>query len=121
MTPTPHPAKRRLRSHYAFTKMPFCKGMWARHMFGSESQRELLQGLELWTELKGLALVIGPSGVGKSITLRRFVEERDDARFRVLSFTYLPTTVNGFLRSLSRRLGLRMRMHTADCVGSAGT
>jgi len=98
--------------------MPFSKGMWARHMFDSHGQRELLQGLHIWSELKGLALVIGPSGVGKSITLRRFVEELDDARYRIFSFTYLPTTVNGFLRSLARSLGLPMRHHTADLFDS---
>ncbi len=114
MTTPNQRTKRRLRSHYGFSKMPFVKGIWAREMFDSESQRELRQGLHLWTELRGLALVIGPSGVGKSITLRRFVEDLDDARFRVVSFTYLPTTVNGFLRSLARRLGLRTRMHTSD-------
>ncbi len=114
MTTIDQPTKRRLRSHYGFAKLPFTKGMYASEMFDSESQRELRQGLNLWSELKGLSLVIGPSGVGKSITLRRYVEELDDARFRVVSFTYLPTTVHGFLRSLARRLGLQMRMHTSD-------
>jgi len=87
MSTTTQQTKRRLRSHYGFTKLPFSKGMWARHMFDSVSQRELVQGLHLWSELKGLALIIGPSGVGKSITLRRFVEELDDARYRVFTFT----------------------------------
>ena len=114
MTPALQPTKKSMRAHYSFTKMPFSKGMWAREMFDSQSQRELLQGLHLWIELQGLALVIGPAGVGKSITLRRFVEELGTARYRVFSFTYLPTTVFGFLRSLARKLELPMRQHTSD-------
>ena len=106
--------KRRLRAHFAFSRMPFSKYMWAKHMFDSACQRELLHGLSMWTEIKGLALVTGASGVGKSISLRRFAHELDDARYRVLDFSYLPSTVHGFLRSLNRNLALPMRAHTTD-------
>ena len=106
--------KLRLRSHFGFSKVPFSKYMWATHMFDSVSQRELLHGLRMWTEIKGLALVTGPPGVGKSITLRRFVEILDHARWHVIDFSYLPTTKTGFLRSLCRKLALPMRLHTAD-------
>jgi type II secretory pathway predicted ATPase ExeA len=113
--------KRKLRSHFGFSKMPFCKAMWAQQMFDSQSQREMLDGMLLWTELRGLALVTGPAGVGKSITLRRFTAELDEARVRVIDFEYLPTTTTGFLRSLSRKLGLPMRVHRADLFDAAQT
>lgn len=105
---------KRLRAFYGFTKTPFNKAMWAKHMFDSQGQRELLQALLLWTELKGISLVIGPSGAGKSITVRRFVDELDDTRFRVFDFAYLPTTVAGFLRSLCRTLELPVRHYASD-------
>jgi len=111
--------RRRLRSHFGFSKMPFCKSMWAAQMFDSSSQRELLQGLDMWIEVKGFSLVTGPTGVGKSITLRRFVQQLDDARFRVIEFNYLPCTVTGFLRSLNRKLDLPMRMHSSDLFDAA--
>jgi type II secretory pathway predicted ATPase ExeA len=116
--PTPR-QKRRLRSHFGFTKMPFCKAMWAQTMFDSQSQREMLDGLLLWSDLRGIALVTGPAGVGKSITLRRFTSELDEARVRIIEFEYLPTTTTGFLRSLSRKLGLPMRAHRADLFDAA--
>lgn len=106
--------KRKLRSHFGFAKLPFAKTMWAAQMFDSQSQRELLAGLGLWTDVRGVALVTGPSGVGKSITLRRFVSDLDPARFHLVDFEYLPTTATGFLRSLCRKLALPMRVHTAD-------
>lgn len=112
MTTTLNPM--RLRAHYRFTKTPFNKAMWARHMFDSQGQRELLHSLLLWIGIKGIALAIGRSGVGKSITLRRFKEELDDARYRVFDFPYLPTTVAGFLRSLARILKLPRRHYTDD-------
>ena len=111
--------KRRLRAHFGFARMPFSKFTWAKHMFDFTPQRDLLAALDMWTELKGFALVVGPSGVGKSITLRRFVQSLDDARYRVFDFSYLPVTVTGFLRSLNRCLGLPMRLHSADLFDAA--
>jgi len=111
--------KRRLRAHFGFSHMPFSKYAWATQMFDSTSQRELLQGILLWTDLRGLGLVTGPSGVGKSITLRRFEQSLDTARFRVIDFSHVPSTPTGFLRSLSRSLGLPMRCHASDLFDQA--
>lgn len=111
--------KRRLQSHFGLSKIPFSKYMWAAQMFDSAAQRDLLHGLVMWTEVRGIALVTGPSGVGKSITLRRFVKELDENRFHTVDFTTLPCTVNGFLRSLCRSLGLPMRLHASDLFDAA--
>jgi len=119
MTDLTRHQKRRLRSHFGLSKTPFHKSMKSRDMFDSRGQRELYQALLMWADLRGIALITGASGVGKSITLRRFVADLDEARFRVVRFTYLPTTVTGFLRSLSRSLGLRMRLHGADLFDAA--
>ena len=83
---TPNTAeKKRLRAHFGLTKIPFSKYMWAAQMYDSQSQRELRFGLEMWLEIKGLALVTGPTGVGKSITLRRFAADLDDNRYAVFN------------------------------------
>jgi len=119
-TPTvPHHHKRRLQAHLGVTRLPFRKNVAASQMFDSFSQRELQQGMLMWLEIKGLALATGPSGVGKSIAVRRFVHDLDDARYRILQFSSLPTTPTGFLRSLSRLLGLDMRLHAADMFDAA--
>jgi type II secretory pathway predicted ATPase ExeA len=111
--------RRRLRSHYGFSRIPFAKAMRSAQMFDSLGQRELLTGLQMWIDLRGIALVTGESGVGKSITLRRFVQSLDEARYTIIDFTYLPTTVTGFFRSLNRKLGLPMRLHGADLFDQA--
>jgi len=94
--------------------MPFRKNVLANKMFDSNSQRDLRHGLTLWLEIKGLGLVTGASGVGKSICLRRFVCELPTDRYAVHRFGQIPTTPTGFLRALGRRLGLRSRLHLAD-------
>ena len=111
--------RRKLRAHFGFSKLPFNKAMWAKQMFDSESQRELGHGLEMWTEIAGFGLVTGHSGVGKSISLRRFVADLDESRFNIVQFAYMPTTVSGFLRSLARALGLKMHRYGADLFDDA--
>ncbi|MBM4369308.1 MAG: AAA family ATPase [Deltaproteobacteria bacterium] len=113
------PARRRLQAHFALTRIPFRKSVLAQDMFDSRSQRDLLHGLEFWAEVRGLAVVTGPSGVGKSITLRRFVQGLDQARYRVVHVNQVPTTLVGFLRTINRALGLPMRMHAADLFDQA--
>lgn len=119
MTELSRHQKRRLKAHFGFAKTPFHKRMKARDMFDSRSQREVCQGLSIWTDLRGIALVTGVSGVGKSITLRRLLAGLDSDRYHVVRFTYLPTTVTGFLRSFSRMLDLPMRLHGVDLFDAA--
>lgn len=114
-TPTvPFAQKRRLQAHFGFTGLPFRKNVKAHNMFDSQSQRELRHGLHLWLEIRGLGLVTGPSGVGKSISIRRFIGELPGDRYVVHRFGQIPTTPLGFLRALARHLELRPRLHLAD-------
>ena len=119
-TPTvPERERQRLHAHFGLAKLPFRKNMYAADMFDSRSQRDLGHGLRYWSEVKGVALVTGASGVGKSITLRRFAQGLDDARYRVVQLPSVPTTTTGFLRSLNRALGLPMRAHASDLFDQA--
>lgn len=111
--------RRRLRSHFGFSKTPFCKQMRASQMYDSSGQRELLAGLQCWLEVKGWTLITGPSGVGKSITVRRFLQGLGPQRYQIIDFTYLPSTTTGFLRSLNRQLGLPMKLHSTDLFDQA--
>lgn len=60
-------------------------------MLDSRSQRDLLHGLQLWAEVRGIALVTRASGVGTSITLRRFTQGVDESRSRVIHLANMPT------------------------------
>lgn len=111
------PGKQRLRSHFRFSQVPFSKYARAHNMYDSRGQKALLEGLHIWTDVRGIALVTGAPGVGKSITLRRFIGDLDENRVHVVRFAYLPTTPAGFLRSLARQLGLPMRQYASDLFG----
>jgi len=108
------PKKLNLNSYYGFSKVPFTKYMWATKMFEAQSQKELIDGLSLWIQTKGIALVYGAAGVGKSISLRRFIKELDERRYQVFYLFNMRLTPLGFLRSLTRALGLPVLYHQAD-------
>ena len=104
----------RLKSYFGFSKIPFTKHMWATKMFDASAQRELIDSLHLWLETRGIAILYGPAGVGKSISLRRFKAELDDRRYELYYLFNLRVTTTGFLRSLCRSLGLPLLYHQAD-------
>lgn len=106
--------KLHLKSYFGFSKIPFTKYMWASKMFDAKAQQELIQGLHLWLETRGIALLYGPPGVGKSICLRKFKADLDERRFDVFYLFNLRITPTGFLRSLSRILTLPVLYHQAD-------
>jgi len=108
------PQQIRLQSYFGFSKMPFTKYMWASKMFEASSQIELLHGLNFWLETRGIALLYGPAGVGKSITLRRFRDQIDQQRFDLFYLFHLRSTPIGFMRSLCRMLALPVLYHQAD-------
>ncbi len=103
-----------LKSYFGFAKMPFTKYMWASKMFEAGSQKEFLQGLNLWLETRGIALLCGPPGVGKSITLRRFKSDIDERRYDIFYLFNLRLTPLGFLRSMARLMGVPVLYHQAD-------
>jgi type II secretory pathway predicted ATPase ExeA len=103
-----------LKSYFGFTKMPFTKYMWASKMFEAGSQKEFLQGLNLWLETRGIALLCGPAGVGKSITLRRFKSDIDQRHYDMFYFFNLRVTPLGFLRTMARLMDVPLLYHQAD-------
>ena len=111
----------RLKSYFGFSKIPFTKYMWANKMFDASAQRELIDSLHLWLETRGIAILYGPPGVGKSISLRRFKAELDERRYDLYYLFNLRITPTGFLRSLCRILALPVLYHQADLFDSIST
>jgi len=107
-----------LTSYFGFSKLPFTKYMWSKKMFDASSQRELIDGLHFWLETRGIALLCGPPGAGKSISLRKFKEELDDRRYDLFYLFNLRITPIGLLRSLCRTLALPLLYHQADLFDS---
>lgn len=109
-------AKLRLQSFFGFTRIPFAKNARASKMFLSASQEELSKGLAFYLEIKGIAVVSGPVGAGKSITLRRFKENLPANRYTPFYFWNVRNTPLGFFRMMCRGLNLPVGQHKADLL-----
>jgi type II secretory pathway predicted ATPase ExeA len=115
----PEHQKLRLKAHFGFDKVPFCKNLWVSEMFDSRSQRDAVAALRMWVEIRGIGTLTGPVGVGKSVATRRLVQALDETRYRVVLLPSVPATPHGFLRAINRVLGLPMRLHLTDLFDQA--
>ena len=58
--------------YYGFTRLPFTKDIPPDQLFQADGQSELCARLDYLLKDRGLGLVTGETGSGKSTTLRRF-------------------------------------------------
>jgi len=108
----------KLQSFFGFSKIPFTKYIWSSKMFEARSQQELIEGLHYSLEVRGISLVIGNPGVGKSITLRKFKDELSPQYHQPFYLWNTRISPVGFLRSLCRTFQLPLRPYISDMFDS---
>lgn len=94
-----------IKAFYNFKMSPFQKDIKADHIFVSDAGRELFQRLEYMKQKRGIMLITGMPGTGKTLHLRTFVQRLNPNHY---SYHYLPlSTVNtmDFYRQLAVALG----------------
>jgi type II secretory pathway predicted ATPase ExeA len=93
------------QSYYGFTRPPFSKDISPADLFPAEGQRELCARLDYLTQQRGLGLVTGETGCGKSTALRRFTAALDTNRFFVIYLSNPLLGLTGLYRELLTALG----------------
>ena len=82
--------------HFGLSRDPFSNETQVDLFFASEvhtdCQRRLLRGVQ---QAKGLCLVTGAPGCGKTMTLRHFFEELDEDRFEACLLVPVPGVSDG--------------------------
>jgi type II secretory pathway predicted ATPase ExeA len=71
-------------SFYSFTQTPFSRTIPTDKLFGGNDFDELVQRLKWAAEKQLFAVMTGDSGTGKTTTLRRFRDELQNSRYKVL-------------------------------------
>jgi type II secretory pathway predicted ATPase ExeA len=88
------------QTHYGFTRMPFTKDLPPNDLFAPAALQELASRLTFLTRERGLGLLTGEIGSGKSTAVRRFAASLDPNQFLVV---YLPNPtigISGLYRDL---------------------
>ena len=90
---------------YGFSRLPFSKDILPQDLFQAEGQQELCARLTYLVKERGLGLVTGETGSGKSTALRRFVASLDANRHFVIYLSNPLLGMSGLYREILTALG----------------
>jgi len=74
----------KIQNLYGMTKMPFTKEIASNQMFVSNTMKEAVSRLHVAIQSEEGVMLCGTAGTGKSCILRKFTQEVDDTKYRVL-------------------------------------
>jgi type II secretory pathway predicted ATPase ExeA len=93
------------QSFYGFTRLPFSRDIPPADLFPAEGQAELCARLVYLTKERGLGLVTGETGCGKSTAVRRFTASLDANRYLVIYLANPLLGISGLYRDFLTALG----------------
>jgi type II secretory pathway predicted ATPase ExeA len=94
------------RKHFALTRHPYDKDLAAGDLFPSTSLLELKARLKHLIDMRGIGLVTGDSGSGKTTTCRSTVADLHTGLYRVLYVSLTTGNVMDLYKSIAWELGL---------------
>jgi type II secretory pathway predicted ATPase ExeA len=95
-----------LLQYFGFTRQPFDKNLPFKQLFISKQIVQLFDQLKLFLHRRGMALITGEIGTGKSTTLRAFTEQLEK---NIYDIAYIPDPtigIRGILNSVASQLNL---------------
>jgi len=90
---------------YGFASIPFSRGLPTSKLFPNSGQEELKARLAYLLKERGIGLVTGEIGSGKSTAVRAFVESLDPTRYTVVYTANPLLGSSGFYREVLSALG----------------
>jgi type II secretory pathway predicted ATPase ExeA len=105
-----------LQSHYGFTRMPFTKEIPVPALFSSAACKEAVARLRWLISARGLGVLTGEVGAGKTASLRAAADGLDASRHALI---YLPNPqvgVRGIHGAVAQALGQAPRFHHANLI-----
>jgi type II secretory pathway predicted ATPase ExeA len=94
------------RKHFALTRHPFDKDLAPEDLFPSASLAELGARLRHLCDMRGIGLVTGDSGSGKTTTCRHLVSGLHNGLYRTLYVSMTTGNVMDLYKSIAWELGL---------------
>jgi len=105
-----------LQSHYGFTIMPFTASVPVTALFGSAAHKEAVARLRWLISARGVGVLTGETGAGKTVAGRAAVDGLDASRHTLI---YLPNPqigVRGIHGAVATALGQAPRFHHATLI-----
>ena len=102
------------RQFYGLTGHSFTKDISVSKLFMSRDLKEFMSRMEYLKTIRGIALVFGESGAGKTTALRSFVDSLNPQQYSPVYLPLASVTVIDFYRHLAVGLGLLPRFRKVD-------
>ena len=90
---------------YGFTATPFSRGLASSKLFAATGQEELKARLVYLVRERGIGVITGEVGSGKSTAVRAFVDGLDPTRYTVVYTANPLIGISGFYREVLSALG----------------
>lgn len=101
---------------YGFSQVPFSRGLHTSKLFVARGQEELKARLSYLVTERGIGLITGEIGSGKSTAVRAFVDSLDPTRYTVVYTANPLIRITGFYREVLSILGEPVPMFCQQMV-----
>lgn len=100
---------------FGFRQTPFGKDLAPQNLFMSAGHQELLSRMQYVVKIRGIGVVAGDIGCGKTTAVRAMASSLDPAGYRFL-YLVAPNSPRGMYRALCGQLALEPRWLTMDAA-----
>ena len=94
------------RKHFGLTKLPYVKELAVEDLFVSQTSREMSVRIGHLLEMRGIGLITGEVGSGKTTNARKDVAGLHTGRYRVFYVQLTTGNVTDLFKSISWEMGL---------------
>jgi type II secretory pathway predicted ATPase ExeA len=105
-----------LQSHWGFTKMPFGRDLPADNLFRGNAHKEAVARLRYLIDARGLGVVTGEVGSGKTMAVRAATHGLDTSRNNVIYLANPTVGTRGLHGAIATALGQTPRFHHATLI-----
>jgi len=105
-----------LQAHYGFTRMPFTASVPVGALFASGAHKEAVARLRWLISARGLGVLTGEVGAGKTVALRAAADSLDASRNTLVYMPNPQVGVRGIHSVLAAALGQPPRFYQADLI-----
>jgi type II secretory pathway predicted ATPase ExeA len=105
-----------LQSHYGFTVMPFTAAVPVPGLFGSAAHKEAVARLRWLISARGLGVLTGEVGSGKTVAVRAAADGLDASRTTLIYLANPQIGTRGIHGAVAAALGQAPRFHHATLI-----
>jgi len=102
------------KAFYSLSRTSFSKDLKTADSFSSTAFSETLARLDYLKRVRGMGLLVGEPGAGKTFALRAFAESLNPSLYKVIYFPLSTGTVMDFFRGLAVGLGEEPKFRKVD-------